>query len=100
MSIQVPSKQGIKPKNKVARVVQDKPLRPILRLKQPEDVEDFDYRAYLDFKPAYSPQEDSDDSPMEKRFIKDEENSDRFYFVVEDSPKNTYMDQFEDFKQI
>jgi hypothetical protein len=29
---------------------------------------------------------------MEKRFIKDEENSDWFYFVVDDCPKNTYMD--------
>jgi len=35
---------------------------------------------------------DSSDSPMEKRFIKDEEESDNVYFVVADSPKNTYLD--------
>jgi hypothetical protein len=57
--------------------------------------EDFDYRAYLDYKPAYSPhQESDDDSPMEKRFIKDEENSDNVFFVIEDNPKHTYMDHF------
>jgi hypothetical protein len=57
--------------------------------------EEVDYRAYLDYKPAYSPQKDSDeDSPMEKRYIKDEENSDNVCFIVEDSPKATYMDQF------
>ena len=34
---------------------------------------------------------------MEKHYIKDEENSDNVYFIVEDSPKNSYMDQLEDF---
>lgn len=31
---------------------------------------------------------------MVKRYIKDEENSDNVCFIVEDSPKATYMDQF------
>lgn len=54
MSSQVPSKQTKRSPSKVAQL-EEKPLRPILKLQQPEDVEDFDYRAYLDFKPAYSP---------------------------------------------
>ena len=54
--------------------------------------EEIDYRAYLDYKPAYSPPVESDeDSPMERRFIKDD--ADNVCFIVEDSPKATYMDQ-------
>lgn len=68
----------------------------------PENLEEVDYRAYLDFKPAYSPEnvsssdKESEESPMEKRFIKDDEDSDKFFFVIEDNPHVTYMDRFID----
>jgi hypothetical protein len=38
---------------------------------------------------------ESSDSPMEKRFIRDEEESDNVFFVVADSPKNTYLDHLD-----